>query len=275
VTHYVRSIKCTITIALLLATIHVQAQFPSTNTTISTNGITGTQSSLGIGNYFGRPNASEALVVGGNLSLHPNLAGGYRSIFANTTNGVLALYSNSNSTDGPCVEMYGKSHANSGQISFVSYKNNGTDAAYNFMNFLPAANPPAWGYLMRIYHDGRVSIGDVNVNTATKYGLYVADGIITEQVKVALKNTTDWSDYVFADNYNLMPLRQLNAYIKKNKHLPEVPSAEEVVCDGVNLAQMDATLLKKVEELTLYTIALQAQIDTLTQQVKDLSHDKH
>jgi hypothetical protein len=104
------------------------------------------------------------------------------------------------------------------------------------------------------------------------YKLYVADGILAERVKVALKTTTDWSDYVFSKEYNLMSLYQLKKYIDKNKHLPDVPSAEELVNDGgIDLGRMQATLLKKIEEQTLYIIKLNEEIELLKVQVNKIS----
>jgi hypothetical protein len=58
-----------------------------------------------------------------------------------------------------------------------------------------------------------------------------------------------------------MPLPQLEQYIQQNKHLPDIPTANEVVRDGVDLGKMNALLLKKVEELTLYVIQLKKELD--------------
>ena len=58
---------------------------------------------------------------------------------------------------------------------------------------------------------------------------------------------TGWSDYVFADDYDLMPLNEVEAYIQANGHLPEVPSAEEVEANGLSLGASQALLLKKIE----------------------------
>lgn len=76
---------------------------------------------------------------------------------------------------------------------------------------------------------------------------------------------TVWSDHVFYPGYTLMPLTDLESFIHKNKHLPEVPTTKEVLKNGVNVSDMNALLLKKVEELTLYVIDLQKEIDLLKQ----------
>jgi len=67
-------------------------------------------------------------------------------------------------------------------------------------------------------------------------------------------------DYVFAPNYALRPLAEVERFVRQNSHLPEVPSAAEVAKDGLALGEMNATLLKKVEELTLYLIEQNKQI---------------
>ena len=97
-----------------------------------------------------------------------------------------------------------------------------------------------------------------NANT-TDYKLHVADGIRTERVKVDLQ--TAWADYVFEADYNLKSLSEVEAYIKQNGHLPDVPSAEEVAANGIELGEMNVKLLEKIEELTLYVIELEKKID--------------
>lgn len=109
---------------------------------------------------------------------------------------------------------------------------------------------------------GKVQIGDVS--TPGSYKLYVQDGILAERFKCALKSdNTNWSDYVFDKNYKLMSLNKLEEYVKKHHHLPNIPSAEEVYRDGIDLGDMDAKLLEKIEELTLYIIDLQDQVQKL------------
>jgi len=78
-------------------------------------------------------------------------------------------------------------------------------------------------------------------------------------------------DYVFDSDYKLMGLDTLKAYLTKNKHLPEVPSAKEMLSNGVNITEMNMTLLKKVEELTLYILK---QESTMQQHQKDMKEMK-
>ncbi|MBR6292463.1 MAG: hypothetical protein IKR33_06655 [Bacteroidales bacterium] len=83
------------------------------------------------------------------------------------------------------------------------------------------------------------------------------------KVKELRVTLTDWPDYVFDAGYRLMPLSEVEGYIAENGHLPQMPSAEEVEQDGADLGEMNKLLLQKVEELTLYVIDLQRQIEEL------------
>lgn len=116
----------------------------------------------------------------------------------------------------------------------------------------------AWTPSIKVNNDGKVTIGS-NVNTPGTYKLYVEQGILTEKVKVAVKNSANWADYVFADNYPLSKLTDVETFVKQNKHLPNMPSAEEMVKNGLDVATMDAKLLEKIEELTLYMIQMQKE----------------
>ena len=71
-------------------------------------------------------------------------------------------------------------------------------------------------------------------------------------------------------SYNLMPLKELEQYILKNKHLPDVPNQDEISKNGIDVYEMNAVLLKKVEELTLYVIEQQKQIVELENEIKNI-----
>lgn len=114
--------------------------------------------------------------------------------------------------------------------------------------------------------DGRVRIG--NVATPGDYKLYVERGILTERLKVSLATATSWADFVFADDYKLKPLSEVETFLKKYKHLPNVPSADEVVVSGIDVAKMDAKLLEKIEELTLYIININKKVEALEKEIK-------
>ncbi len=112
-------------------------------------------------------------------------------------------------------------------------------------------------------------VGTAN-NMPLGYRLYVEDGILTERVKVALEGTADWADYVFAPDYKLRPLGEVASFIEENGHLPGVPSAEQVVSEGLDLAKMDALLLEKIEEMTLYMIELKKENEELRREMEGL-----
>lgn len=130
-----------------------------------------------------------------------------------------------------------------------------------------------WGNIrMTIKDTGKVLIGNpANTTTPGNYMLYVEQGILTEKVKVALKSTGDWADYVFEEDYELMPLNEVEDFINENKHLPGISSAETLVEEGIDLGAMQAKLLEKIEELTLYLIQKDKEIEELRQQVKLLA----
>jgi hypothetical protein len=107
---------------------------------------------------------------------------------------------------------------------------------------------------MRVINGGIVGIGTVTPDPA--YKLSVNGKIRSKEIKVE----TTWSDYVFDKDYQLRPIMEVEAYIKKNHHLPDIPSGAEVEKNGVNLGETSSLLLKKIEELTLYLIEKDKQV---------------
>jgi hypothetical protein len=132
------------------------------------------------------------------------------------------------------------------------------------LNFIPKFTPNGTTLGNSTISDnaGKVVIGTV-ASTPGAYKLYVQSGILTERVKVAVNGSGNWADYVFADNYKLLPLEEVEAFIKENKHLPNVPSAEKMVETGIDVATVDAKLMEKLEELTLYMIEMNKEIKAL------------
>jgi trimeric autotransporter adhesin len=122
---------------------------------------------------------------------------------------------------------------------------------------------------------GAVVIGSTVATLPAGYKLYVADGILAEKVKVALKSGANWADYVFDKNYKLASLSQVESFIQKNKHLPGVPSAEELVKEGgIDMNQMFAKQMEKIEELTLHLIELNKKVEKLENENKALKTNK-
>lgn len=102
---------------------------------------------------------------------------------------------------------------------------------------------------------GNIGISTTNPNPA--YKLSVNGNIRAKEVKVEV----GWSDYVFDENYSLRSLKEIEEYIVMNKHLPDVPSANDVERNGVEVGKTEALLLRKIEELTLYLIQKDKQIE--------------
>ena len=120
--------------------------------------------------------------------------------------------------------------------------------------------------------DGRTGIGVIpptSWGSGAHYLLYVDNGIKTKDVKV----TATFPDYVFEKDYELMSLAEVSNFIIKNGHLPEIPSANEVEAnDGFDVGDMQARLLKKVEELTLYIIQQQKQMDEMKKELVEVKN---
>lgn len=102
------------------------------------------------------------------------------------------------------------------------------------------------------------------------YRLIVKDGIRTEKVKVDVASANGWADYVFNKNYKLLSLSDVEKHIDEKGHLPNIPSADDVVKNGINLGEMDAKLLEKIEELTLYVIQLNKDVKQLGEENVEL-----
>lgn len=123
---------------------------------------------------------------------------------------------------------------------------------------------------------GKVAIGTMNIDVDTdcpdcdNYRLFVAQGIRTEKVRVDIATVKGWADYVFMKDYQLMPLNELENFIIQNKHLPNIPTAEEVVKKGIDLGVMNSKLLEKIEELTLHTIELNKKNESQQKLIDDL-----
>lgn len=126
--------------------------------------------------------------------------------------------------------------------------------------------PLIWGDFANdlLKFNGKVGIGSVGAyasgmfpNSAStvnvsNYKLFVTGGILTEEVRVSLAST--WADYVFAKDYKLPTLTELEKQIKIKGHLPNMPSAKEVKENGIELGEMTKMQQEKIEELTLYAI---------------------
>jgi hypothetical protein len=109
--------------------------------------------------------------------------------------------------------------------------------------------------------EGNMRIGTLAADgNFAGYKLSVDGDIICKRQVVQISS---WSDYVFAPNYNLKPLSEVATYIAANKHLPNMPSETEIVKTGLDLGEIQKLQQAKIEELTLYLIAMQKELDEL------------
>lgn len=121
-------------------------------------------------------------------------------------------------------------------------------AGFHLQNYFGSGNNPYFDYLIIVQDENGEKVLQLN-----------NDGLLrAREIKV---DEDVWPDYVFDPSYKLMPIYDLKIYIEKNGHLPNVPSAKEVEIDGVNLGETARITMEKVEELTLYTIDQQEQLD--------------
>jgi hypothetical protein len=112
---------------------------------------------------------------------------------------------------------------------------------------------------------GKIGIGTDSV--PSNYKVAVGGKVLCTEINVQLVNDWVWPDFVFETNYNKMTLPELERYINTHKHLPNIPSADEIKNNGVNVGETNSMLLQKIEELTLYIIEQNKKIENLQKEV--------
>jgi len=110
--------------------------------------------------------------------------------------------------------------------------------------------------------------GNLGIGIASPDEKLAVNGKIrAQEIRV---ETANWPDYVFANDYQLPSLKETEQHIKDKGHLPGIPPAEEIKTNGVDLGEMNAKLLEKIEELTLYLIGLDKKVNTLSNENREL-----
>jgi hypothetical protein len=134
------------------------------------------------------------------------------------------------------------------------FKENGVSSNYaGYLAFFSRTHAGLNDERMRITSSGNVGIG----TTTPDAKLAVNGSVHAKEVKV---NLIGWPDYVFNKDYHRLTLKEIEDYIATNHHLPEMPSAENIVKNGVNLGEMVKLQTKKIEELTLHLIDKEQQL---------------
>jgi len=125
--------------------------------------------------------------------------------------------------------------------------------------------------VLYMYSDmGGARVGINTTNVPAGYHFSVDGKAIMEEVQVA--SSGNWPDYVFTDTYKLNSLSEVSSFISENGHLPNIPTAKEVKENGIKLGEMNAKLLEKVEELTLYLIEKDREINDLKERMSKLEN---
>ncbi|TCZ68643.1 hypothetical protein [Flaviaesturariibacter aridisoli] len=227
---------------------------------------------------FGAMQAAHAQTVPSNniISYAPGTPPSFRGNIHNSTNGMVLSAGDGTPATGSYVHFFPTNTSNyndgGGSLSLVSVGNSSAGEGIVLSNYDPQLN--MFRRLLVARKDGKVLIGHniwANYQYPGNYSLYVETGILTERVRVALRTTGDWADYVFGNDYKLLPLNQLGSYVRRNGHLPGVPSAEEMVKQGLDLGSMSAKLLEKIEEQSLYIVQLhedKTKLETKVQQLE-------
>ena len=116
-----------------------------------------------------------------------------------------------------------------------------------------------------LFADRNVGIGTTETQG---YRLAVAGNMIAEGVRVELQG--NWPDFVFEEGFDLMDLWKVKAFITAHGHLPNIPSARQIQEEGIDLGQMNAKLLQKIEELTLYILSQDEEINALKEKNSEI-----
>lgn len=213
--------------------------------------------------------ASQNISAGNNLTAGGLISGGNIVSSTNVTaNGIVT---------GGTVNSMGNITAG-GQILGASVISNGNISAVGSVS---AASISATGNVSganfnagsTITAGSRIVVG---VNAATPLGthkLCVGGSITAEELNIELQ--ADWPDYVFASDYKMQPLCEIEAFIGENQHLPGIPSAREMQQNGQKVGETQRLMMEKIEELFLHVIALEKQIGSLQNENQQLRQARH
>lgn len=188
------------------------------------------------------------------------------------------------------VVLGGHGNTAQGAASVASGISNRTDADVSFVggrNMNMAASARAsfvWGdsdashtitadhaFLIFPAGGGGAAIGADSITTGTRLEVAGGDIRVTKGSIIIGDKRLPAPDYVFDPGYKLMPAEDLRAYVEANRHLPGIPSSEEIARDGIDVSRFQMRLLEKIEELTLYNLEQQKRIEKLEKQIEHLN----
>ena len=218
-------------------------------------------------------NNTEAMRIGNGTNAYVGIGGITPTQMLHMNNGAILLQGTVPGLGGPQILFGGSSSsATSGEVG-IEY-----DPTIHGLNFwkpygshgVTGGGAPISNYLLFINDDGNVGIGGINpatINAAGyQYKLSVLGAIRANKVVVEI----GWADYVFNKNYNLLSLNEVEKYIAKNQHLPNIPSAKEIEEKGLDLGALQAKQMEKIEELTLYIIELNKKLEAQNIRILEL-----
>jgi hypothetical protein len=181
---------------------------------------------------------------------------------SNTSPAVISLKSDRNDAQFVDVGRISAKQA-AGEVARIGMPRSG-ESFSGFLTFwTKAGNTADLTEKVRITESGSVGIGVINPSNK----LDVNGTIHSKEVKVDM---IGWSDFVFGKEYNLPTLEEVEKHIEEKGHLENIPSEEEVLKNGINLGEMNAKLLQKIEELTLYMIEQNKRLENVEKENKDL-----
>jgi hypothetical protein len=216
------------------------------------------------GNFiFGKHDAVENVTIGNAYSDDLGFGAGYLGFNAQRQNGSDGWYSISDSANNGGGIIWGTIGGSIFMSPVMNLANIGSGDETNWYDDQTVWNRRTvevkWNGELEM---GQVKIGNTSITTPQHedYRLSVDGKLVAKEIYVT---NTGWADYVFDDNYQLMPLESLQDYIECNNHLPNVPTTEEVLKNGNNTGETDRILLEKIEELSLYIIHINEQLKEL------------
>jgi hypothetical protein len=228
----------------------------------SNNGVLGEKMKIDYnGNVgIGTTNPSEKLTIGGGH-----------------TDTKLRFYSTGNGSDEPAnLSLWASEPGWTYYGTGIGYNVNGSPyygridnaRGSSYLRFLPGETKFEFQNTSGNYINAVTLKEGGNVGIGTTNPAYKLDVLGTIRAKEVLVNLDGGADFVFEKGYKLLPIEHVANYVQENKHLPDIPSANEMVKNGVSMGDMQVKLLQKVEELTLYAIEMKKEINMLKEENK-------